>query len=113
MLSNSQYHKRGNGNRYLSVNCSHARSSFKFGRRWPRLPGESSQLANNSVERLVFVTTGLFVCSALRNAAMSEKRFAENAAIVVMDVSKMARPTRVNVMVPDSEALLPSLRSSL
>ena len=49
----------------------------------------------------------------LRNAAMSEKRFAENAAIVVMDVSKMARPTRVNVMVPDSEALLPSLRSSL
>ena len=37
----------------------------------------------------------------------------EKAAIVVIDVSMMARPTRVSVMVPDSEALLPSLRSSL
>ena len=49
----------------------------------------------------------------LRKAAISEKRLAENAAIVVIDVSMMARPTRVSVMVPDSEALLPSLRSSL
>ena len=49
----------------------------------------------------------------LRKAAISEKRFAEKAAMVVIDVSMIARPTRVSVMVPDSEALLPSLRSSL
>ena len=49
----------------------------------------------------------------LRKAAISEKRFAEKAAMVVIDVSMMARPTRVSVMVPDSEALFPSLRSSL
>ena len=49
----------------------------------------------------------------LRKAAISEKRFAEKAAMVVIDVSMIARPTRVSVMVPDSEALFPSLRSSL
>ena len=49
----------------------------------------------------------------LRKAAISEKRLAEKAAMVVIDVSKIARPTRVNVTVPDSEAVLPSLRSSL
>ncbi len=49
----------------------------------------------------------------LRNAAISEKRLAENAAIVVTEVRRIARPTRVNVIVPDSAALFPSLRSSL
>ena len=47
------------------------------------------------------------------NAATSLKRFAENAAIVVSDVSMIARPTRLTVIVPASVAFLPRFLSSL
>ena len=48
-----------------------------------------------------------------RRAAMSEKRFAAKAAVVVSDVSRMARPTRRTVICVASSGLRPRPRSSL
>ena len=48
-----------------------------------------------------------------RRAAMSLKRLAAKAAMVVRDVRVMARPTRDKVMLPASSEVLPLARSSL
>ena len=47
------------------------------------------------------------------SAAISENRFAENAAMVVIDVRRIALPTRLSVIVPDSVGDFPFRRSSL
>ena len=48
-----------------------------------------------------------------RNAAISEVRLARNATIVVVEVSMIARPTRVTEMWEASSGLAPFLLSSL
>ncbi len=47
------------------------------------------------------------------SAATSLNKLAENAAIVVKEVSMIARPTRLTVIVPASVAVLPRFLSSL
>ena len=83
-----------------------------------RLSSQSSTLtrikgAHNPVNRNAARIPRAASIPKERRAAISLKRFAAKADIVVRDVSVMARPTRDSVMAPASCEFFPLARSSL